>query len=83
MVTHNRKSAKSHSGIWRDLAVRRRRTEIDPQIGPIVEIGASHGMATPLCARLIALIHEIEDGTRKQEWASLDALAAATRGHAA
>ena len=62
MVAHNRRSAKSHSGIWRDLAVRKRRTEIDPQIGPIVEIGAAHGMATPLCARLIALIHDIEDG---------------------
>jgi len=83
MVSHNRKSAKSHSGIWRDLAVRKRRTEIDAQIGPIVEVGASHGMATPLCARLITLIHEIEEGRRKQDWASLDALAAATRGHAA
>ena len=39
MVAFNRRSAKTHSGIWRDLAVRRRRTEIDAQIGPIVAIG--------------------------------------------
>ena len=33
---HNRRSAKSHSGIWRDMAVRHRKTEADPQLGPIV-----------------------------------------------
>jgi 2-dehydropantoate 2-reductase len=77
MVAHNRKSAKSHSGIWRDLSVRKRRTEIDAQIGPIVEIGARHGVPTPICARLISLIHEIEEGRRAQDWASLDTLAVA------
>jgi 2-dehydropantoate 2-reductase len=77
MVAFNRRSAKSHSGIWRDLAVRRRRTEIDAQIGPIVEIGARHGVPTPLSTRLIALIHDIEDGRRAQDQATLDALAAA------
>jgi 2-dehydropantoate 2-reductase len=82
MVAFNRRSAKSHSGIWRDLAVRRRRTEIDAQIGPIVHIGARHGVPTPLSARLIALIHDIEDGRRAQEWATLDALAAAHQAQA-
>ena len=28
LVAHNRRSLKSHSGIWRDLAVRKRRTEV-------------------------------------------------------
>ncbi len=77
MVAHNRRSAKSHSGIWRDLAVRKRRTEVDAQIGPIVEIGGSHGVPTPRCVRLIALIHDIEQGRRAQDWTTLDALAAA------
>jgi 2-dehydropantoate 2-reductase len=80
MVAFNRRSAKTHSGIWRDLAVRRRRTEIDAQIGPIVAIGEEHGVATPLSARLISLIHDIEDGRRPQAWATLDALAAAYDG---
>ena len=39
MVALNRRSAKTHSGIWRDLAIRKRKTEVDAQIGPIVEIG--------------------------------------------
>jgi 2-dehydropantoate 2-reductase len=83
MVAFNRRSAKSHSGIWRDLAVRKRRTEVDPQIGPIVEIGRAHGVPTPLTARLIELIHDIEEGRRAQDWASLDALAAAHEGRIA
>ena len=82
MVAFNRRSAKTHSGIWRDLAVRRRRTEIDAQIGPIVAIGKEHGLATPLTARLIALIHDIEDGRQPQAWATLDALAAAHEAQA-
>jgi 2-dehydropantoate 2-reductase len=77
MVAFNRKSAKSHSGIWRDLAVRKRRTEVDPFLGPIVEFGARHGIGTPLTGRLIELIHDVEAGRRAQDWATLDALAAA------
>jgi 2-dehydropantoate 2-reductase len=75
-VVHNRKSAKTHTGIWRDLAVRKRKTEVDAQLGPIVETGAAKGIPTPLTARLIELIHDIEDGKRPLAWETLDALAA-------
>lgn len=61
-----RKSAKTHSGIWRDLAVRRRRTEVDSQIGLMVALGREQGVATPLLSTLAALIHQIEDGERAQ-----------------
>lgn len=76
MVAFNRKSAKTHSGIWRDLAVRKRRTEVDAQLGPIVAIGARLGVPTPLTARLVELIHDIEDGRRALQKANLDELAA-------
>jgi 2-dehydropantoate 2-reductase len=75
MVAHNRKSLKSHSGIWRDLAIRKRRTEVDAQMLPVVEIGRSLGVATPLTSRLVAMIHEIEDGERSLGLANLDDLA--------
>ena len=78
MVAHNRRSAKSHSGIWRDLAVRKRRTEVDAQLAIIAGIAAPHGLTTPLVDRLVGLIHEIEDGTRAMERANLDALAEAS-----
>lgn len=74
MVTFNRGSAKTHSGIWRDLAVRKRRTEVDAQLGPIVTLGAESGVATPLVARLIDLIHNIENSQRSQSLDTLDEL---------
>jgi 2-dehydropantoate 2-reductase len=64
MLAFNRTSTKTHSGVWRDLAVRKRRTEVDAQIAPVAEIGAMHGLACPLLARLVAMIHEIEEGQR-------------------
>ena len=74
MVAFNRKSAKTHSGIWRDIAVRKRRTETDAQLGPIVRLGAEAGVPTPMVSRLIALMHEVEDGRRAQSHETLDLL---------
>ena len=48
LVAHNRRSAKTHSGIWRDLAVRRRATEVDAQLGIVATLGQQGGVATPL-----------------------------------
>jgi 2-dehydropantoate 2-reductase len=75
LVVHNRKSVKTHSGIWRDLAVRKRRTEVDAQLGIIVTLGEQSGVTAPLTKRLVELIHEIENGTREQSLETLDALA--------
>lgn len=64
MSDFNRGSAKTHSGVWRDLAVRKRRTEVDAQMAVVPEVGARHGIACPGFARLVALIHEVEEGRR-------------------
>ncbi|MAM11334.1 MAG: 2-dehydropantoate 2-reductase [Rhizobiaceae bacterium] len=72
MVAHNRKTAKTHSGIWRDLAVRKRKTEVDAQIGTMIPLAASHGLAVPALARMVDLIHAIEDGKREQSVALVD-----------
>jgi len=76
LVAHNRRSAKTHTGIWRDLAVRKRPTEVDAQLGIIVSLGAEAGVPTPRTAAVIALIHEIERGDRPLSLANLDVLAA-------
>ena len=76
LVAHNRRSAKTHSGIWRDLAVRKRPTEVDAQLGIVVALGREAGVPTPLTSRVVELIHDIENGTRAQSMATLDALAA-------
>jgi 2-dehydropantoate 2-reductase len=62
LAVFNSKTAKTHTGIYRDLAVRKRRTEVDPQIGVIAELGREAGIETPAIRQLVALIHEIEDG---------------------
>ena len=75
MVAHNRRSSKSHSGIWRDLAIRKRKTECEAQLGPIAQAGARHGVPTPLTTRLMAMVREIEDGARPLAAANLAELA--------
>lgn len=74
LVAFNRSSAKTHSGVWRDLAVRKRKTEVDAQIAVIAELGGEVGVKTPLVRRLVYLVHEVEDGRREQGWAAVDAL---------
>lgn len=66
MIAHNRKTAKTHSGIWRDLAIRKRKTEVDAQIGVMVTLGAELGIAVPHLAGMVDLIHDIEEGRRPQ-----------------
>jgi 2-dehydropantoate 2-reductase len=74
MVAHNARSAKTHSGIWRDLAIRKRPTEVDAQLGAIVRFGEQCQIDTPVIRRLIAMIHEIELGKRPLAWENLDEL---------
>ena len=74
LAAFNARTAKTHSGIWRDLAVRKRRTEVDSQIGVIVRIAREEGIATPALEQLIALIHDVEEGRRDQSAATFEAL---------
>lgn len=75
LVVFNRASSKTHSGIWRDLAVRKRKTEVAQQVEQIAVIGMRHGIATPRVTRLVKMIREIEDGSRPLDDANLLALA--------
>jgi 2-dehydropantoate 2-reductase len=70
LVAFNRSSAKSHSGIYRDLMVRHRTTEVAEQI----EV-----LAGPLTHYVGALIHAIERGERTCEVENLELLAAYER----
>ncbi len=64
MADHYRHSAKTRSGIWRDLAVRKRKTEVGPLLGPVIAAGEKFGVATPATQRLAAMIAEMENGKR-------------------
>jgi 2-dehydropantoate 2-reductase len=78
IATHYRAATKTKTGIWRDLAVRKRKTEVGAMLGATVARAKSHGLATPLTERLIALIEDLETGRRQMSWANLDELVAIT-----
>lgn len=74
-----RTSAKNHTGIWHDLVVRRRKTEVEPILGEMVRQGQSLGVDVRLNETLVRMIHEIEDGDRQMGWHNFDELEAAAR----
>lgn len=74
LADYTSRTAKTHSGIWRDLAVRKRKTEVDPQIGIIAKLGREAGVATPTIETLVKLIHEVEDGKRPLSFDTLKVL---------
>lgn len=60
-----RGSTKLYSGIWRDLAVRKRTTEISYQYRPILEAAHRHGLEVPALATAVAMIEAIEADRRE------------------
>jgi Asp-tRNA(Asn)/Glu-tRNA(Gln) amidotransferase A subunit family amidase/ketopantoate reductase len=70
LADFNRRSAKSHSGIYRDLMIRRRKTETEAILGPLQGF---------LIRRIAELITAIEAGTRTCCRENLDLLAAYER----
>jgi 2-dehydropantoate 2-reductase len=62
MVAFNRDSGKQRSGIWRDLAVRRRPSDAGAQLAPVIAAGKRHGLTMPLTEGLVGLIAAIERG---------------------
>jgi 2-dehydropantoate 2-reductase len=66
--------AKTHSGIWRDLAVRKRKTEAEAQLMIMPKLAAQQGIATPALTALGGLIKDIEEGRREQSLESFNAL---------
>ena len=69
-----RKSEKQKTGVWRDLAVRKRKTEVDYHLGAAAAAGARHGLPMPLTHRVVSMIHDIEDGRRVMGWENVDEL---------
>jgi 2-dehydropantoate 2-reductase len=65
-----------YSGVWRDIAVHRRRTEAETLIGPVIDEGARLGLPMPLNRAMKQLLAEVEHAQRPQAWANLDELIA-------
>lgn len=72
-------SAKTHSGIWRDLAVRKRKTEAGAQLNIVPRLAAELGIPTPALSAVGRLIADIEEGRREQSPETFAALLDAIR----
>lgn len=55
---------KNYTGLYRDLAVRRRKSEIDGTVGIVVQMGERLGLDLPLNRKLVSMVKEIEGGRR-------------------
>ena len=56
--------------------MRKRKTEVDGQLGVLARKGESLGVATPLTRRLSEIIGDLEDGRRQMDWKNFDPLVA-------
>ncbi|GAB3790394.1 ketopantoate reductase family protein [Virgibacillus kimchii] len=65
LVNRLRGYTKTRTGIWRDLAVRKRKTEVPQQMNPIIAEGESIGLSMTLLKILVKIIEEIENGERE------------------
>ncbi len=74
LVTFNSKSQKAKSGVWRDLAVRKRKTEVETVARELRARAAKHGVAIPLVEAVSRMIGEIETGARQMSWDNIRAL---------
>ena len=76
MSAFNRRSAKAHTGVWRDIAVHHRKTECEAQFGPILALARRRGVAVRHLERLVALMRDVESGACPQSWKNLASLEA-------
>jgi len=70
-------NTRVRTGYWRDIVVRKRKTEIDYITGEIVRCGERHGIPTPLNRLQLRMFEEIESGRRSMEWKNFEELQAA------
>jgi 2-dehydropantoate 2-reductase len=74
IARHYRAHTKTKTGIWRDLAVRKRKTEVAAHFGTTLAKADRLGLAMPLTRRLGEVIGELETGRRRMAWENLDEL---------
>ena len=63
---------QQRTGIWIDLAVRKRKTEAEPQLGRLIREAERRGVMMPLNRAVFELITEMEQGLRSFAWENLD-----------
>lgn len=70
---------QQRTGVWRDLAIHHRPTEVDHILGAVVERARRHRVPVPLLVQLHAQVKEAEVGVRSLDWSNLNELERAAR----
>lgn len=76
LVEIRARDEKKYSGIWRDLVVRKRKTEVDAQVGMVAAEARRLGLKVPGLDAITRMIHEVEDGKRNLSTGNLKELEA-------
>ncbi|MBB5174582.1 ketopantoate reductase family protein [Texcoconibacillus texcoconensis] len=74
LVARLRSYKKVKSGIWRDLAVRKRKTEVPFHLSPVIERGQDLNIDMSLTKKTLDLIVELENQEREMSWENIESL---------
>jgi 2-dehydropantoate 2-reductase len=69
-----RGSLAGRTGVWRDLAQRRRRTEATPILSALIDAAGRAGRPVARVRALLRMLEELERGERAMSWGNLRAL---------
>ena len=72
LVAWLRTQSKTRSGIWRDIAVRKRPTEVHAQYAPVLMAAKKASIAVPSLNTMVALIAQLENGETHMSESTLD-----------
>lgn len=62
LSAYNGASAKPYSGVWRDIVVRKRATDVAAQLDPVRAVARRRNVPTPIIDALIETVGEVEAG---------------------
>ena len=62
LVAWLKTQTKTRSGVWRDIAVRKRPTEVPAKFDPVIQMAHSYGLKVPLIETMVRLIKQLEAG---------------------
>ena len=74
LVKRLRSYKKVKSGIWRDLAVRKRKTEVPTHLNPVIRAGRDLGVDMAMTKRVVEMIQDIEEGRREMSLDNIEEL---------
>ena len=78
-IAYWQRGVARRTGVWRDLAVRRRKTEATPILGALIDAADRAGRPVPRVRALLRIIQDLEEGRRPMDWANLTEIERAAR----